>query len=139
MFIHFSCRDPRLDDLTRLQLIKSRFERKESETSRGAPSILKQILNNSTKLKSLNKSTHRSSNDTMSVRKINYSEIFKNSVYNKIPPTSQVSILPAVSSSPRLPQMKRSVTKSSLNFPNSDVKLDITSTFDKKTNDLKFV
>ena len=75
----------------------------------------------------------------MSLKKINYNDIFQNNVYKySISPEK----LPPVKKKERkiMPEMKRTeINKSALAFPNSSLSLDINTEFDLKSNNLKYI
>jgi hypothetical protein len=107
----------------------------ENDGGKKTPDILKQLLSRNN-ANHLNKTTQRNSYDTMSIRKIDYSEIFKNSAYRKLvskklPEVTRIPI-------PKKPILKKlEVNKSVVSFPNSDMTLDITTAFDKDKQSLK--
>ena len=123
-----------MQDLTRLNAIKTRMTI-ENDGGKKTPDILKQLLSRNN-ANHLNKTTQRNSYDTMSIRKIDYSEIFKNSAYRKLvskklPEVTRIPI-------PKKPILKKlEVNKSVVSFPNSDMTLDITTAFDKDQQSLK--
>jgi hypothetical protein len=83
-------------------------------------------------VKSILRTSKRDSHESMSIKKNNYSEIFKNNVYN-----NRREILPPFSrnkSNNNLPKSVKSnivINNESLVFPNTDITLDITTSTDK--------
>lgn len=128
----------RIEDLSRLEDIKSRLSNISENNRNSTPPILRQILG-----KSKNKSTCEkaigATRESMSLRRIDYNEIFKNNVYkhnftpSKLPPVKYKA-------NKIKPEIKRTeVNKSALSFPNSELSLDINTEFDKSSNRLKYV
>ena len=118
--------------------MRSRLSQKVASTNE-TPEILKQILKRAKSKSSSKNATYRGDKATMSVRQINYSEIFKNSVYRNAANQEKLPSIAREDSRPRLPKPKKvEVNKSALSFPNSDLALDIASTFDRQTKLLNY-
>lgn len=76
----------------------------------------------------------------MSIKRIDYGEIFKNSVFKDSQSTDKLPPVVPEKTKKIKPEMKRTeVNKSALAFPNSPLSLDITSEFDPDSNNLKYV
>jgi hypothetical protein len=85
--------------------------------------------------KSALRTSIRDSNETMSIRKVNYSEIFKNSVYKNLQNRENLPPVSRNKSNVNLPVTARKShiisDHENLAFPNTDITLDITTSIDK--------
>ena len=76
----------------------------------------------------------------MSIKRIDYGEIFKNSVFKTYENNEKLPPVKLDGNTKMKPEMKRTdVNKSAMAFPNSSLLLDITTEFDHESNNLKYV
>ena len=112
----------------------------QAKSREGTPPLLRQIINDQFKTKKTRIRNQRNSPVTMSVRQINYKEIFDRSSYKHHKAQDSLPPLKPKTSRPLAPEMRRTeINKSALAFPNSDLKLDIQASFDKKVRQMKYV